>query len=98
MNKQFLHMQKLAGLITESEYKQKSKILNEDVSEKAKKFISKNHNPGEEEDHITYEYLLNEIDKEIVDYIKNKGRLNVTVNGQAAAMTIKNNKIIVEFF
>ena len=30
MNKEFLHMQKLAGLITESEYKQK---LNEDVEE-----------------------------------------------------------------
>ena len=29
MNKQFLYMQKLAGLITEAQYKQKVKILNE---------------------------------------------------------------------
>jgi uncharacterized membrane protein len=104
VNESFLKMQKLAGLITESEFQKKKaknlkeEILNENISDKAKNFILKNHNPGEEEDHITYEYPLNKIDKEIVNYIKNKGRLNVTVKGQTAAMTIKNNTVIVEFF
>lgn len=111
MNESFLYMQKLAGVITEGQYQAKieaveeakkmtttQKALNENVFNKAKKLIKSNHNPGEEEDHITYEYSLKEIDPEIVDYIKNKERLNVTVNGQSSAMTIKKNKVIVEFF
>jgi hypothetical protein len=96
LNESFVRMQKLAGIITEMKDMVDPNIIN-----KAKNFIKSNHNPGEEEDHITYEYSLEEIDPEIVDlvdYIKKNKRLNVTVNGQSAAMTMKNNKIVVEFF
>jgi hypothetical protein len=78
--------------------KEMKDMVDPNIINKAKNFIKSNHNPGEEEDHITYEYSLKKIDPEIVDYIKNKERLNVTVNGQQAAMTMKNNKVVVEFF
>ena len=74
------------------------KVVNENITKKAKDFIKSNHNPGEEEDHITYEYSSSEIDPEILKYIKDNKRLNVTVNGQSAAMTLKGNKVVVEFF
>lgn len=72
--------------------------LNENISKKAKDFIRFNHKPGEEEDYITYEYSLKEIDPDILDYIKKNKRLNVTVNGQPSAITLNGNKVIVEFF
>ena len=62
LNESFLYMQKLAGVITEGQYQAK-KVLNEDIFKKAKDFIKSNHNPGEEEDHITYEYSLKERDQ-----------------------------------
>ena len=74
------------------------KVVNENITKKAKDFIKSNHNPGEEEDHITYEYSSSKIDPEILKYIKDNERLNVTVNGQSAAMTLKGNKVVVEFF
>ena len=45
-----------------------------------------------------YEYFLSKIDPEILKYIIDNERLNVTVNGQSAAMTLKGNKVVVEFF
>jgi hypothetical protein len=73
-------------------------VITEDVKDKAKKFIKANHNPGEEEDHITYEYSKNKIDKDIVDYINKNKRLDVTVNGQGSSMTLKGGKVVVEFY
>ena len=90
LNEEFKRMQKLAGL--------NENQMNENVTKKAKDFIKSNHNPGEEEDYITYEYSSSKIDPEILKYIKDNERLNVTVNGQSAAMTLKGNKVVVEFF
>ena len=60
-------------------------MVNENIANIAKNFIKSNHNPGEEEDHVTYEYSLKEIDPEIVNYLKSKGRLNVTVKGPTSS-------------
>lgn len=64
MSKQFLHMQKLAGLITESEYKVK---LNEDKSSVIKTFIIMNTDSDERE-LIDQQKEIKDIQK-MVDYM-----------------------------
>ena len=75
-----------------------SNVVKEDVKAKAKKFIKDKHNPGEEDDNTTYEYSKNKIDKDIVDYLDKNKRLNITVNGQGSSMTLKDGKVVVEFY
>jgi hypothetical protein len=50
MNKEFLHMQKLAGLITESEYNhQKAQLWYEDYAKEIKKALNDFKNAIEDE-------------------------------------------------
>jgi hypothetical protein len=43
-------------------------------------------------------YVVDKIDKDIVDYLDKNKRLNITVNGQGSSMTLKDGKVVVEFY
>ncbi len=77
MNKETLRMQMLAGVITESQYKQR---LNENISDpetKLKDFIDSNlisfSNMSENE---TEQYSLDEFDNDVVEYLKSVDRFD----------------------
>ncbi len=73
--------------------------LSEDsIKTKTSEFIEDNFNPGEEEDNITYEIPTDEVDDDILDYIKKNNRLNVQVKGQGSSLTLQGNNVVIEFF
>jgi hypothetical protein len=53
---------------------------------------------GEEDDNVTYEFELDEIDPEIVSYLRDNERLNVNYKGQGGALTLVDGKVVIEFF
>jgi hypothetical protein len=90
INEEFRKMQKLAGLLKEDNLDPKLKNL-------ASKFIKQNFNPGEEEDHVTYEFEKKEIPSLILNFLENNERLDIKVKGQGAVIYLDGEMVIVEF-
>ena len=86
-------MQELAGLTNENEFNINS------LKQKAINLIKQEIGGyGEEDDNVTYEFELDEIDPEIVSYLRDNERLNVNYKGQGGALTLVDGKVVIEFF
>jgi hypothetical protein len=71
--------------------------INKNILNKAKIFIKKNTPAGNADQNETFNFPLEDVDPEIVDYLNSNKRLDTTVNNQSTIMYIIDDEVVVEF-